>query len=87
MRGILKDGIYTKYEDEANKLRLGGGSWSINLEELPSGTKLIEYITQSTTYVISREEANQHGFTKVLGGETKLVVPISQWHQGAVAVV
>jgi hypothetical protein len=85
--GTLIDGIYTKHEDEANKLRLGRGSWSINLEELPEETQLIEYVTPLTSYVISREDAEQYGFIKILGGERKLIVPLKKWQQGAVAVV
>lgn len=87
MRGVLKDGIYTKREDEKNKLRMAGGSWSINLDELPSeGVRLIEYITPLTNYVITREDAMKFGFVRMLGGEKKLVVPLSCWQKGAVAI-
>lgn len=82
MRGTLKDGIYTKHEDEDQKLRMGGGSWSINLDELPEGTQVIEYITPKTSYVISKGDARRHGFVRVLGGEKKLIVPLKWWNEG-----
>ncbi len=86
MRGVYQDGIYTKHEDEQQQLRLGGGSWSINLEELPADAKLIEYITPSASYVVSREDALKHGFVKILGGEKKLCVPVKIWQKDAVAI-
>lgn len=86
MRGIFQDGIYTKHEDDKQKLFMGGGSWSINLKDLPTTVQLIEYMTPTTSYVITREEAFRHGFIKSLGGEDKLVVPLKFWQQGAVAV-
>lgn len=86
MRGVLKDGIYTKYEDDQQQLRLGGSSWSINIEELPIEAQLIEYITPRTSYVVSRKIAFKHGFIKVLGGEKKLIVPLKWWQEGAVAI-
>lgn len=82
MRGILKGDIYSKYEEENQKLRLGGGSWSINIEKLPAGTKVVEYITPVHRYVITLKDAFTHGFTKTLGGERKLVVPIKKWSIG-----
>jgi hypothetical protein len=84
--GVLEDCIYTKHEDDQQQLRLGGQSWTINLEELPDNATLIEYITPKTRYVISREEAFKHGFEQTLGGELKLIVPIKFWQEGAVAI-
>lgn len=86
MRGTVKGRIYTKYEDENQKLSMGNGSWSINLEELPPDTELIEYITEDITYVIRRKIAFKHGFVKILGGEKKLVVPLKWWQKGTVAL-
>lgn len=86
MRGTFKDGVYTKKEDESQKLRMGGGSWSINLDELPVGTKIIEYITPFERYAISMEDAFKHGFTRMLGGEKKLIIPVKCWQKGAVAL-
>lgn len=86
MRGVLKDGIYTKSEDENQKLRMGGGSWSINLEELPAAATVIEYITPSGKYSVSRQTAFEHGFIRVLGGERKLIVPLQWWDKDAVVI-
>lgn len=86
MHGVLLNGIYTKKEDDQQQLRMGGNSWSINLHELPKEATLIEYITPSTSYVISREDAFKYGFIRVLGSEKKLIVPIKRWQEGAVAI-
>lgn len=86
MRGVLKDGIYTKSEDEKQKLRMGGGSWSINLDELPAEATVIEYVTAIDRYTITKEDALRYGFMRMLGGEKKLVVPLSRWQKGAVAI-
>jgi len=82
MRGILHDHIYTKYEDDQQQLRLGGNSWTINLQDLPADAVLIEYITPSTRYVINRYDAFKHGFVRKLGGEDKLIVPLKWWQEG-----
>lgn len=79
MRGTLIDDCYTKREDESNKLRLGGGSWTINLDDLPDEAQTIVYKTVSGTYVIGRADAFTHGFVRQLGGENKLVVPLKFW--------
>lgn len=79
MRGVLVDDCYTKKEDEANKLRMGGGSWSINLDELPDEAQTIVYKTPLRTYAIGRDDAFTHGFARNLGGENKLVVPLKFW--------
>lgn len=86
MHGTYKNGIYTKREDESQKLRMAGGAWSVNLDEMPIDTRLIEFITPEQTYVISREDAVKYGFIRMLGGEKKLVVPLHRWQKGAVAL-
>jgi hypothetical protein len=86
MHGILDGEIYTKHKDDQQQLRLGGNSWSINLHELPKTAKLIEYITPTSRYVITREEAFKHSFERNLGGEQKLIVPIKWWQENAVAL-
>jgi len=70
---------YLKREQESQKLRIGGGSWSINLDELPPTAKQIKYITEEGTYQISVDDALAHGFERMLGGERKLVVPLGKW--------
>ena len=80
MYGQIEDRHYRKKEDESQKLRLGGGSWTINLDELKD--KEIDEITLITRfyeYNISYAKAFTNGFIRVLQGETKLVVPIKHW--------
>lgn len=79
MHGVLVGKTYTKHEREKDKLRMGGGSWSINLSEIKPETEVINYITEDYTYTISFHKAVEKGFTRVLGGEEKLVVPITHW--------
>lgn len=78
--GVVKEGVYYKHEKEADKLRMGGGAWSINLDELKGkDIQDIIFITETTQYKISMKDAHQFGFIRILGGETKLVVPINKW--------
>lgn len=86
MHGVLKEGVYTKKEDDQQQLRLGGNSWTINLTDLPETAQVIEYITPTTSWAISREDAFEHGFMRILGGEEKLIVPLKWWTEGAVAI-
>lgn len=72
--------VLTKKEDEKNKLRMGGTSWSINLDRYKiQDYKLVEYITPLATYKIAVDKALKVGFIRVLGGERKLVVPEKFW--------
>lgn len=86
MRGTLTGKIYTKNEDDNQQLHLGGESWTINLQELPGEAEIIEYITPTSRYVISRQDALKYGFIRNLGGEDKLVVPLKRWQEDAVAL-
>lgn len=86
MRGVFKDYIYTKFEDENQKLKMAGGAWSINLDDLPDEAVLIEYVTPTNRYVINRYDAFKHGFERVLAGERKLIVPLRWWQEGSVAI-
>lgn len=85
MKQFIKDGVLTKYEKESSKLRMGGGSWTINLDQvsLESLTKIV-YITNRYRYSILKKGAIQHGWVKLLGGENKLVVPIKFWIKDAI---
>lgn len=75
-------GVFCKREDEKQKLRMAGGSWYINLDEVDvSKVNRICYITDKATYEISARDAVTHGFRAILGGEEKLVVPIRFWEQ------
>ena len=86
MHTQMQDNILTKKEKESSKLRLCGGSWSINLSEIKELTsinkvkvELIRYVTASHTYEILYEEALAKGFIRTFQGETKLIVPIKYW--------
>lgn len=75
----VKGTVLVKKEKESSKLRMGGGSWTINLDNLPELIDRFEYITEKAKYTIDREKAFEVGWTLVLQGEKKLVVPISNW--------
>lgn len=81
--GRLDQGYWIKVEKAKDKLRMGGGSWSINLEELPEEAHTIVYVVDGTLYCIERGDALAHGFERVLGGERKLVVPEKYWKVGS----
>lgn len=68
-----------KKEKESGKLRMAGGSWTINLEELPELIDQIVYITPKHTYTINRADAFEYGFVRYFAGEKKLVVPLNHW--------
>ena len=78
--GQFSGNVYRKKENENMKLRMGGGSWSINLDEVPKAAEVVEYVTPQRTYQIRTEDAFAHGFIRILGGERKLIVPLKYWH-------
>lgn len=73
------DNVLIKHEKEKDKLRMAGGSWSINLDEIRKRPETIQYITEEVTYTISYKDAYLYGFMRILGGEHKLVVLIKHW--------
>ena len=78
--GLITNGTYRKNEDDANQLRMGGGSWSINIAEIEGkDVYMIKYITKERNYLITIDKAIEHGFERTLGGERKLVVPLKYW--------
>lgn len=80
MHGQIVDRHYIKKEDESQKLMIGGGSWTINLDETyDKDIDEITLITQEYEYNISYSKAFSKGFIRVLQGENKLVVPIKYW--------
>ena len=87
MRQFIKDGVLTKYEKESSKLRMGGGSWTINLDKvsLDSLTDIV-YITKRWRYSIEVSHAFQYGWIKMLGGENKLVIPLKYWNKDAIPI-
>jgi hypothetical protein len=86
-RVYIKNYVLHKYEKESSKLRMSGGSWTINVEKFPLAEYYkIRYITRQYVYEIKTEYALAMGFFKNLGGEKKLVVPIKYWRKDAVSV-
>jgi hypothetical protein len=80
MVAILDGDTLLKKEKENSKLRMGGGSWSINLDKQDLiKIKTIIYQTEKHTYTISTKDAMDHGFIRILGGEKKLVVGEKYW--------
>ena len=79
--GWIIDHTYYKNEDEQHKLRMCGGSWTINLNELTGEHVLnFEYRTNRAVYRVDFETVRKHGFKRELGGEPKMVVPVSVWN-------
>jgi hypothetical protein len=80
MHGIIQDKTYIKKEKESDKLRLGGGAWTLNLSEI-SGKQIekIQYITDKFTYSINYNDAVKKGFIRQFQGELKLIIPIRCW--------
>ena len=81
--GKVVGNAYIKNEDEKQMLRMGGGSWSIKLDEVGDLVKEIIYITKKAKYRIDRETAIAKGFIRNMSTngvmEEKLVVPIKNW--------
>jgi hypothetical protein len=81
--GKIIDSTYVKFEDERQKLRMGGISWSIKLNEITKQVKDILYITKKFKYRININTALQKGFLREFstGGvvEEKLIVPLKFW--------
>jgi hypothetical protein len=80
MHGFVDSGIYIKKESEKDKLRMAGGSWTINLDEINNqDIKELVYFTDKYIYRITYEKAHSLGFVKSLAGELKLIVPVKHW--------
>tara|TARA_Y100000593_G_C4294172_1_gene329779 strand:+ start:609 stop:887 length:279 start_codon:yes stop_codon:yes gene_type:complete len=81
--GKIIGSTYYKNEDEKQRLRMGGGSWSIKIEELLDVVKDIVYTTEKGIYRINKDYAISRGFIRVMGKdgkvENKLIVPIKHW--------
>ena len=80
MKGYVSGKIYYKHEKEADKLRMGGGSWTINLSWIKMGVEEVCYITEIGEYRISFPDAVKFGFRRIFQGEEKLVVPCKNWN-------
>lgn len=78
--GVTRNNIYYKQEKEKDRLRMGGGSWSINYDDVDFDTvEKIVLCAEKNHYIISTTKALLMGFDRTLGGERKLVVPIKYW--------
>lgn len=77
--GVIHNGTYYKKEKEKDQLRMAGGSWSINLDELDDTVHTIVFESELNEYTISLIEATIAGFERQLGGELKLIVPLRHW--------
>lgn len=79
-RFYISEGTFHKYEKETGKLRLSGGSWTINLDKIDlESIKSIRYITERYIYEIHSDDAKSNGYIRDFRGENKLVVPIKYW--------
>jgi len=79
MKVYIKDRTLIKHEKESSKLRIGGGSWTIQTKWLNDKVDNVLYITPAKQYKISLNEAWENGFIREFQGESKLVVPIKYW--------
>jgi|TARA_Y100000310_G_scaffold13096_1_gene13443 hypothetical protein len=80
MHGFILDHIYYKHEDETQLLKMGGGSWTINLAEIANDDVVeIRFRTRAGVYSIDYNTAFMKGFIKNFRGEHKLVVPKKHW--------
>ena len=81
MHGTMKGAIYTKFEKEADKLRMvPGGAWTINIDEIDfDEVRLIRYKTERYIYTIYPEDALAAGFLREFQNEDKLIVPLKHW--------
>ena len=74
---------YVKKEDEKQKLRMGGGSGRVNLDEIGESVENIIYVTGKGKYTIDRDVAIAKGFIRNMSTkgviENKLIVPIKHW--------
>jgi len=82
MHGTIDNGYYIKKESEKDKLRMSGGAWTINLDEINNKDIInIVYFTESYIYRITYKKAQEKGFVKHLAGELKLIVPLKFWQK------
>ena len=79
--GIVKNNTYYKKEHEKTKLRMAGGSWSINMAEINDNIENIVYKTNKNIYKITLKKAKEVGFYRTFQGELKLVVPELNWEK------
>lgn len=77
---ITDSGVYVKFEDEKQKLRMSGGAWSIKIAEIEGrDLRQLVFITSKAHYKLDPQVMLDKGFERVLGGERKWVVPLKHW--------
>ena len=83
MQGTIINRVYCKYEKESSKLKMiPGGAWTINLDEVNlDEIDMIVYETKKNIYEISKHKAEIVGIPQLLGGESKLVIPLCHWEK------
>jgi len=79
MYGKIVGDTYFKHEFEKTKLRMAGGSWSLNMAELNDDVTDIVFTTQKGIYRIKYKKAKEKGFYRTFQEEVKLVVPEKYW--------
>ena len=79
MYGQITDDTYFKREHERTKLRIAGGSWTLNMAELNNDVVNIIFTTNKGTYKIKYDKAKEKGFYRKFQDELKLVVPEKYW--------
>ena len=79
--GFIIDETYYKHEKESGKLRMCGGSWTINLKEINDSISLVKFKTEKAVYEIQLSLAERKGFVRKFNGEPKLIVPIKYWNK------
>ena len=79
--GFIIDETYYKHEKESGKLRMCGGSWTINLKEINDSISLVKFKTEKAVYEIQLSLAERKGFVRKFNGESKLIVPIEYWNK------
>ena len=65
MYGIVKGDTYYKREHERTKLKMSGGAWTINMEEVNDKVKNIVYKTDKGIYKIEYDKAVKKGFYRI----------------------
>ena len=66
-RIMIINHVLHKYEKESSKLRMSGGSWTVNVDKFPLAKyHTIRYITRQYVYDIDTKDALANGFFKNL---------------------
>ena len=87
MKAFIEIRVLYKKEKESGKLKMSGGSWTINMDKFDLDiVDEIHYITEQYAYTIKTNDAKWNGFVKEFQGETKLIVAIKHWIRYALPI-